>query len=122
MGKLPNILNVLWGHMSLVGPRAVPESDSTLDQNWVRNLLLVRPGLTGPAVDRPGGNSIENQTLKDIAYVRNYSLWLDIRLLFASVKRMLRRKKGVPPSYPAIDRIFQEAEVAVAPETVGRAT
>lgn len=122
LGKLPNIVNVLRGHMSLVGPRAVPESDSSLDQNWVRNLLLVRPGLTGPAVNRPGGNNVESQTLKDIAYVRNYSLWLDARLLFASVKRMLRRKRAVPTSYLTIDRARREAEAAVTPETVGRTT
>ena len=99
LGKLPNVLNVIGGHMSLVGPRAVVEADGGVDEPWLRDLLRVRPGLTGPAADTLRGDGTEEQALKDIAYVRDYSVWLDLRLLFASLKRVLRRQGSLPSSY-----------------------
>ena len=99
LGKLPNIVNVIAGHMSLVGPRAVVESDLGVDEPWLHNLMRVRPGLTGPAADTARGEGAEEQALKDIGYVRDYSIWLDLRLLFASLKRVLRRQSSLPSSY-----------------------
>ncbi len=121
LGKLPNVLNVIAGHMSLVGPRAIRESDSAgMDQHWLRNLLLVRPGVTGPAADAARGRGLEQQTIKDIAYVRSYSIWLDLRLLFVSLKRVLRRKKSLPSSYLAMHYPSTERETAAAPEAARR--
>jgi lipopolysaccharide/colanic/teichoic acid biosynthesis glycosyltransferase len=120
LGKLPNVVNVIAGHMSLVGPRAVAESEAGADQPWARNLLLVRPGLTGPAADASRGEGMEEQAIKDIAYVRDYSIWLDLRLMFASFKRMLRREKSLPASYLLVRPKKQEATVKT--KTVGRAT
>jgi lipopolysaccharide/colanic/teichoic acid biosynthesis glycosyltransferase len=119
LAKLPNLLNVLGGHMSLVGPRALPELER-LDKDWTRNLLLVRPGLTGPAAEALGREGLEEQTLKDIAYVRSYSLWLDLRLLFASLKRMLGRKRSLPSSYSSVQ--YGRAESPATTGTAGRAT
>jgi lipopolysaccharide/colanic/teichoic acid biosynthesis glycosyltransferase len=119
LAKLPNLVNVLDGHMSLVGPRALPELER-FDQSWMRNLLLVRPGLTGPAAEAFGREGFEEQTLKDIAYVRSYSLWLDLRLLFASFKRALERKRSLPSSYLSVQ--YSKAESPTAAETTGRAT
>lgn len=121
LAKLPNLLNVLSGHMSLVGPRALPDMER-LDQNWMRNLLLVRPGLTGPAAGSSGKEGLEEQTLKDVAYVRNYSLWLDLRLLFASFKRILAGKRSLPSSYASVHVQHGKSESTVVTETAGRAT
>lgn len=112
LGKLPNVINVIVGRMSLVGPRAVAESEASIGQPWVRNLLLVRPGLTGPAADASRREGVEQQTLKDIAYVRDYSIWLDLRLMFASLKRMLRREDSLPSSYVVIHPKKREAGTA----------
>jgi lipopolysaccharide/colanic/teichoic acid biosynthesis glycosyltransferase len=111
LGKLPNLLNVLRGRMSLVGPRALAESDGAARESWTHNVLLVRPGLTGPAAGPNGLSSPEEQAIKDVAYVRDYSLWLDLRLLFASFKRMMRREEGLPPSYGSL-----RGEEALSPE------
>jgi lipopolysaccharide/colanic/teichoic acid biosynthesis glycosyltransferase len=119
LGKLPNVLNVIAGHMSLVGPRAVVDLEAGADQSWARNLLLVRPGLTGPAADASRGEGREEQALKDIAYVRDYSIWLDLRLMFASLKRMLRREKSLPASYLLVRPGVQGT--AVKTKTAGRA-
>ncbi|MDI6858520.1 MAG: sugar transferase [Dehalococcoidia bacterium] len=120
LAKLPNVLNVLGGHMSLVGPRALPEMER-LEEDWMRNLLLVRPGLTGPAAGSSGRDGLEEQTLKDVAYVRNYSLWLDLRLLFASFKRMLAGERSVPASYTSV-HIHGKSGSSVVTEIAGRAT
>ena len=115
--KTPNVLNVLAGRMSLVGPRAIPEHNGTSPHPWLRDLLLVRPGLTGPAVEPQRREDIEAQAVKDVAYVRNYSLWLDLRLLFSSVKRMLRREQGLPPAYEAAFRQETAGAGSAARET-----
>jgi len=104
LGKLPNILNIIAGRMSLVGPRAVVEADGDVDEPWLRNLLRVRPGLTGPAADASRGEGEEEQALKDVGYVRDYSIWLDLRLIFASLKRVLGRQRSLPPSYAQMRR------------------
>ncbi|MEX1254303.1 MAG: sugar transferase [Dehalococcoidia bacterium] len=107
LGKLPNVLNVLAGRMSLVGPRALPDDERLLQEPWARTLLLVRPGLTGPRVGERVEWSLEEQGLHDVAYVREYSLWVDLRLLVASLMRALRREESVPLSYhsPALDDV-----------------
>ncbi|OGO50368.1 MAG: hypothetical protein A2148_12390 [Chloroflexi bacterium RBG_16_68_14] len=99
LSKLPNILNILRGRMSLVGPRALTASADLLHRPWSRTLLLVRPGLTGPHLASGNDWSAEEQAILDVAYVRDYSLWLDLRLLFASLMRMLRRERLLPASY-----------------------
>ena len=107
LGKLPNILNVISGSMSLVGPRAVEEERAGGYQPWLLALSLVRPGLTGPSAGLTA--DVEKQALLDVAYIRHYSVWLDLRLLLASLRRVLRRQTGLPVSYPA-----EEAEAAPA--------
>jgi lipopolysaccharide/colanic/teichoic acid biosynthesis glycosyltransferase len=107
LSKLPNILNVLGGRMSLVGPRVVEAERAAGYQPWLLALSLVRPGLTGPAAGSTA--EVEEQALLDVAYIRHYSLWLDLRLLFASLKRALCRQTCLPVSYPA-----EEAEAVLA--------
>jgi hypothetical protein len=63
---------------------------------------------------------MEEQAIKDIAYVRDYSIWLDLRLMFASFKRMLRREESLPASYLLVRPSKHEA--AVKTKTVERAT
>ncbi|MDZ4279069.1 MAG: sugar transferase, partial [Dehalococcoidia bacterium] len=112
VSKLANVLNVLTGRMSLVGPRALPASPVLLQRPWVPTLLLVRPGLTGPCHPNGARWSLEEQAIPDVAYVRDYSLWLDLRLLFRSFLRTVRRERALPASY-------QPAEGALA-EPTGR--
>jgi lipopolysaccharide/colanic/teichoic acid biosynthesis glycosyltransferase len=85
--------------MSLVGPRALTSSADLLQQPWTRTLILVRPGLTGPRIVDGDGWTLEEQAIRDVAYVREYSLWMDLRLLFASLLRALRRERALPASY-----------------------
>jgi lipopolysaccharide/colanic/teichoic acid biosynthesis glycosyltransferase len=92
--ELPQVLNVLRGEMSLVGPR--PERPEVINAKGLEDLvpgykhrLLVKPGVTGIAqVQLPADtdiNSVRYKVVYDLYYILNQSLWLDIRLLLATV-------------------------------------
>jgi exopolysaccharide biosynthesis polyprenyl glycosylphosphotransferase len=89
LDELPQVLNVLSGEMSIVGPRPErPEFVEQLQQNipFYRTRLMVKPGLTGWAqVHHSYANSIEDAVIKlqyDFYYLRYWSLWLDIYTIF----------------------------------------
>ena len=86
LDELPQIVNVLNGEMSLVGPRPnVPwEVDAYLD--WHRERLEVTPGITGLAQVR-GRSCVTFDTIAaaDVEYVRRRSPWLDIEILWRTV-------------------------------------
>jgi len=92
-GKLPALPAVLLGRLSLVGPRPLPSSVPMEAQPWRRRLLLMAPGLTGPW-DRDG--SPADNLLDDLTYIRTYTPWSDIRLLVASLGRLMTRQTAVP--------------------------
>ncbi len=94
--EIPQLLNVLNGTMSLVGPR--PERPE-FAQQFLREIagyterLQVKPGLTGLAQVNGEYHTTPEYKLKyDLAYIYNYSLWLDMRILTATVKVMLTRR------------------------------
>lgn len=84
--ELPQILNVLNGDMSVIGPRpALPEAISTYDQNGLQR-LLERPGLTGLA--QVNGNiylSWPERWIYDAQYVATLSLLLDLQIVFKTI-------------------------------------
>lgn len=87
---VPALLAVLSGHLSLVGPRPTiwhPDVPPT------PGLTAVKPGLTGPWRLRGTGASLADQAMDDLAYVRNYTIWEDVRILAQSLWRA--RSDGV---------------------------
>ncbi|WP_086682267.1 sugar transferase [Nostoc sp. T09] len=97
--ELPQILNVLRGDMSLIGPRPErPEFDVKLKETipYYELRYLVKPGITGWAqVLYPYGASVEDAYEKlayDLYYIKNYSLWLDIAIAFKTVRVVLLGK------------------------------
>jgi lipopolysaccharide/colanic/teichoic acid biosynthesis glycosyltransferase len=96
LDELPQLFNVLLGHMSLVGPRPErPEFVPLLTQSIPNytNRLAVRPGVTGLAqVQLPADTDLESVRRKliyDLWYIENRSLWLDIRLIACTAFKML---------------------------------
>ena len=88
--ELPQLLNVLNGDMSLVGPRPdVPEQRRLYgDEEWALR-CSVRPGITGlaQALLRSEGSQ-EQRLALDLRYVREHSAWLDLRIFALTVKRL----------------------------------
>ncbi|GEM_PF-401711 len=83
--EIPQLWNVLRGDMSLVGPRAVVPYVVARYEDWERATLNVKPGLTGLAqVSGRDAVGFREKSLLNLYYVRNYSLWLDLRILFAT--------------------------------------
>lgn len=86
LDEIPQLLNVIKGDMSIIGPRPIdPDKYKTLSQNAYQR-LLVRPGLTGLA--QVNGNihiSWEDRWELDIKYIENLNLFLDISIAFKTV-------------------------------------
>mgnify|MGYP001086310492 CR=1 FL=1 len=93
LDELPQIVNVLKGDMSMVGPRPpVPEEVSKYD-TWHLRRLRVRPGITGLwQVSGRSDLSFEEAVRLDLFYIQNWSIWTDFWILARTVKAVLSRK------------------------------
>jgi len=93
LDELPQLFNILKGEMSLVGPRMISPEEIGKYSQWDINLLTVRPGLTGLwQVNGRSDVSYEQRVRFDMHYIRNWSIWLDIQLLFQTLPAWLNRR------------------------------
>jgi exopolysaccharide biosynthesis polyprenyl glycosylphosphotransferase len=93
LDEVPQVLNVLRGEMSLVGPRPLPIRDYKLLEPWHRKRYLVLPGMT--ALWQIAGRSdlsFDDLVRLDFYYLENWSIWLDISILFRTVPAVLGAK------------------------------
>jgi undecaprenyl phosphate N,N'-diacetylbacillosamine 1-phosphate transferase len=90
LDELPELVNVLKGDMSLVGPRPLLTRYLPFYSPEERNRSSVRPGITGLA-QVSGRNDLpwSERLAMDVEYARNCSFWLDVRILFATASRVL---------------------------------
>jgi lipopolysaccharide/colanic/teichoic acid biosynthesis glycosyltransferase len=105
LDELPQLWNVRHGDMSLVGPRPLlPEYVSRYTPAQ-RRRLDVRPGLTGWAqINGRNGLSWEERFALDGWYVERVSLWLDVRILVATIGVVLRRRGIAHPGHATMER------------------
>ena len=91
--EIPQFLNVLVGDMSLIGPRASGAEALSTYLEDEKPKMNVRPGITGytQAYFR-NGLSVREKRLKDAWYAQNVTLWLDIKILFRTVKTVFCRE------------------------------
>ena len=91
--ELPQVVNVVLGHMSLLGPRAGDvESKDTYAEDE-KDKLLVRPGISGYTQAYYRNNlGVREKRLYDAWYAHNVSLWLDIKILFKTAATVLKRE------------------------------
>lgn len=92
LDELPELWNVLRGDMSLVGPRPLLMEYLPLYSSEQYRRHEVRPGVTGWAqINGRNALSWEEKFKLDVWYVDNRSFWLDLKILFLTIKKVLRR-------------------------------
>jgi exopolysaccharide biosynthesis polyprenyl glycosylphosphotransferase len=91
--ELPQVLNVLRGEMSLVGPRPLPLRDFVQLEDWHRKRYLVLPGMTGLwQVSGRIDLSFDDLVRLDFYYLENWSIWLDISILAKTLPAVAARR------------------------------
>jgi lipopolysaccharide/colanic/teichoic acid biosynthesis glycosyltransferase len=105
--EIPNFINVIKGDMSVVGPR--PERQFFIDQIVIRNpefkeLLRVKPGITSWGQVKYGYASNVDEMLErleyDLDYIKNRSLWFDIKIILYTLGTILKGKGFLPEILP----------------------
>jgi lipopolysaccharide/colanic/teichoic acid biosynthesis glycosyltransferase len=90
LDEVPQVLNVLRGEMSLVGPRPLPVRDFLLLEPWHRKRYNVLPGMTG--LWQIAGRSdlgFDDLVRLDFYYLENWSIWLDISILARTIPAVI---------------------------------
>jgi lipopolysaccharide/colanic/teichoic acid biosynthesis glycosyltransferase len=91
--ELPQLINVIKGDMSLVGPRPVPIYEADYYNLWQSERLGTPPGMTGLwQVSGRSSVSFEEMIRLDIRYIRNQSLWLNILIIVKTIPAALSKK------------------------------
>ena len=115
LDELPQLINILRGDMSFVGPRALPtemHDEALKEEPRFSDRLQITPGLTGLAqLYLPRHCSPKRRLRYDLVYVKRAGLWLDIRLMFRAAWNTLTGRWGTGPRRP---------EGAVAIDTASR--
>jgi len=94
--ELPQLINILTGEMSLVGPRPTLRYQVEQYNDFEKKRLLAKPGLAGWALIH-GRNSLtwEERIAYDVWYVEHWSLWLDIKILCKTAHLIFIKQEGV---------------------------
>jgi undecaprenyl-phosphate galactose phosphotransferase len=91
--ELPQLVNVLRGEMSLVGPRMITRDEVKRFGQWDMNIHTVKPGITGLwQISGRSDLSYKERVQLDMHYIRNYSIWLDLQILFWTIPSVLMNK------------------------------
>lgn len=93
LDELPQLINVLKGEMSLVGPRPCLPYEYDVYQDWYKKRTLVRPGITGLwQVAGRSAVAFEDMILLDLYYIFNHNIAMDFNILYETVFVVLGRK------------------------------
>jgi exopolysaccharide biosynthesis polyprenyl glycosylphosphotransferase len=93
LDELPQLFNVIKREMSLVGPRMISPEEVTMYKQFDMNLLTVLPGMTGVwQVSGRSDISYEERVRLDMFYIRNWSIWLDLQILFQTIPAVFKSR------------------------------
>jgi lipopolysaccharide/colanic/teichoic acid biosynthesis glycosyltransferase len=91
LDELPQLFNVLLNQMSLVGPRMISPDEVKNYNHWGINLLTVKPGMTGLwQVSGRSDITYEQRVRLDMHYIRNYSIWLDLQVIWRTIPAVVK--------------------------------
>lgn len=95
LDELPQLFNIVLGQMSLVGPRMISPGEAENYGRLRTNLLTVKPGLTGLwQVSGRSDLSYEERVRLDMYYIRNYTIWRDLQILFIETLPAVIKGRG----------------------------
>ena len=93
LDELPQLINVIKGEMSLVGPRPIVQAEIEKYGDYIHDFYLVPPGITGVwQVSGRSDTTYDERVAMDSWYVHNWSVWMDIAYLWKTVSVVLNRK------------------------------
>lgn len=93
LDEIPQVLNVIRGQMSLVGPRPLPLRDFERLEPWHRKRYLVLPGITGLwQISGRSDLTFDDLVRLDFYYLENWSIWLDVSILIKTIPAVIARR------------------------------
>ncbi|WP_243205944.1 sugar transferase [[Eubacterium] hominis] len=93
LDELPQLLNIIIGNMSVVGPRPVVQKELEKFGDQVDKLLSVTPGLTGYwQANGRSNTTYEERVAMELYYVDHCSIWLDIKIIFQTIGAVIRKE------------------------------
>ncbi len=107
LDELPQLINVLTGDMSLVGPRPLILDEDLHVKDWARRRIRIRPGITGLWQVLGSSHIPFDEMVKlDYRYVTHWSLWLDLKLILRTIPAVLRpHARGLTMAEPTLERL-----------------
>jgi lipopolysaccharide/colanic/teichoic acid biosynthesis glycosyltransferase len=95
--RVPSLWRVVTGHMSLIGPRPISIDDAAAYERHLLVLGSLRPGFIGPwwlvQQGRPG--AVDDEIRFDLEYARNYTIWMDLRVLLRDAASLVRQRPTI---------------------------
>jgi exopolysaccharide biosynthesis polyprenyl glycosylphosphotransferase len=93
LDEIPQLVNVLRGQMSLVGPRPLPLRDHGLLEDWHLRRYAVLPGMTGLwQISGRSGLTFDDLVRLDFTYLEQWSIWLDITIIAKTIPAVIARR------------------------------
>ena len=93
LDELPQLVNVLRGEMSIVGPRPAPPREVASYSVWHRRRLMMRPGLTGAwQVEARKDDDFDRRAQLDLEYIDRWSLWVDMKIIARTIPAIISQQ------------------------------